>query len=46
MAIVMVTQYLIKYCNKAGRILHTNEGGYFLCTVDGIMNSDYSKYLY
>ncbi|MCI9080330.1 MAG: ATP-binding cassette domain-containing protein, partial [Lachnospiraceae bacterium] len=43
MAIVMVTHDLKNIVNRAGRILHINEGGYFYGTVDGYMDSDYSK---
>ena len=43
MAIVMVTHDLKNIVNKAGKILHINEGGYFYGTVDGYMASDYSK---
>ncbi len=43
MAIVMVTHDLKNVVNKAGKILHINEGGYFYGTVDGYMVSDYSK---
>lgn len=43
MAIVMVTHDLKSIVNRAGKILHINEGGYFYGTVDGYMDSDYSK---
>ena len=43
MASVMVTHDLKNIVNKAGKILHINEGGYFYGTVDGYMASDYSK---
>ena len=43
MAIVMVTHDLKNIVNRAGKILHINEGGYFYGTVNGYMDSDYSK---
>ncbi len=43
MAIVMVTHDLKSIVNRAGKILHISEGGYFYGTVDEYMESDYSK---
>ncbi|MFG6393006.1 MAG: ABC transporter ATP-binding protein [Lachnospiraceae bacterium] len=43
MAIVMVTHDLKSIVNRAGKILHISEGGYFYGTVDEYMESGYSK---
>ena len=39
----MVTHDLKSIVNRAGKILHISEGGYFYGTVDEYMESDYSK---
>lgn len=43
MAIIMVTHDLRNIVNKAGKILHINNGEYFYGTVREYINSDYAK---